>query len=165
MGLFSKLFGGSKQSSLSTSKSGNSAYNFIGDNFGGVGAETFKRSQNEIGNSLNGGFERYADKIGLDFLLDEGMDKIGGGASGRGVFNSGATGRGLMEYGTNIKKTFLNDYLEKLFQNANQGLDAGRLYSGAGAFSESTSRGTGSSTNGIAGFIGQLLGSVGSGGK
>lgn len=157
MGLFSKLFGGGKQTSYSQDKTINRAYDFIGDNYAGVGGETFKRTQNELGNVLGGGFGRYSDQIGLDFLLGEGQDKIGGGAAGRGVFNSGATGKALTEYGTNLKKTYLNDYIDRLFANANQGMEAGKMYADAGTYSESASRGMSSNTPGVAGFLGSIM--------
>lgn len=93
----------------------------------------------------------FSDSAGMNFLLEQGQKAISGDAAGRGVFNSGATGKGLLQYGQNLGKTYLNDYMDRLMSYGQLGLGAGSALSNAGGINQSQSLGGGGSTSGSAG--------------
>jgi len=168
MSLFKKIFGGSTQKSLSTSTSTsmNQAFPWLMGNIGPSALYNYNDSTSHLNDVFAGGFDDYKKQIGYDFLMDEGIDKVGGAFSGKGVYNSGAAGKALTQYGQNLNKTTYNDFIDRLLGRAQVGLGGANAISGAGGFarSDSQSSGIGNSTPGIAGFIGTLLGAAAKGG-
>ena len=166
------LFGGSKskQTSTSTSASGNHAYNDIRDAYSPV-----MQQGNAAGTSLAallglGGnttaqmaaFDNYKQGAGYNHIMDEGQRAITGTAAGRGLLNSGATARALSDYGQKTASTFFDQYLAKLLAMQQTGMQGGDLLARAGAYSNSSgqSTGTSSSNNGIGSMLGSIASSV-----
>lgn len=84
----------------------------------------------------------YANSAGLGFVLDQGQKALSGASAGNGVFNSGATGKALTQYGQNLGKTYLNDYMNRLLDYSKLGLASASSLSGAGSTNISQSAGT-----------------------
>lgn len=84
----------------------------------------------------------YANSAGLGFVLDQGQKALSGASASNGVFNSGATGKALVQYGQNLGKTYLNDYMNRLLDYSKLGLGSASALSGAGATSINQSAGT-----------------------
>jgi hypothetical protein len=91
----------------------------------------------------------WANSSGQNFILDEGQKAISGASASNGTFDSGATGKALVNYGQNVGKTTLNDYMNHLFDYAKLGLGSASALSGAGGVSQGvgTSSGGSSSTS------------------
>jgi hypothetical protein len=144
MSILSALFGGSKNSSNSTSK--NLAYGDIKGataapmqaGFGGI---------TRLGNALSGGFDDYLDQSGFDFALGEGFKGITGAGAAKGLLRSGGTSKALATYADGMKRRAYDNYLNMEANLGQLGIGAGSLLSNAGQVSESTSKG--SQNNGI----------------
>lgn len=89
----------------------------------------------------------FADSAGMNFLLDQGTKAIAGASGANGTFNSGATGKALEQYGQNLGKTYLQDYMNQLGQYAQLGLGAGSALANAGGVNVGQSYGAGSSSS------------------
>lgn len=98
------------------------------------------------------GLEDWSDSAGMNFILDQGQKAISGASAANGVFNSGATGKALQNYGQNIGKTYLNQYMQHLMSLGQLGLGAGSAMSNAGGVNQSQSVGGGSSFSNSAGL-------------
>lgn len=96
--------------------------------------------------SPSSGLENWADSAGMNFILDQGQQAISGASAANGVFNSGATGKALVEYGQNLGKTYLNDYINNLFGLAKVGLGSASALGSAGGVSVNQSSGGGGSS-------------------
>lgn len=96
--------------------------------------------------SASSGLENWADSAGMNFILDQGQQAISGASAANGVFNSGATGKALVEYGQNLGKTYLNDYMNNLFGLAKVGLGSASALGSAGGVSVNQSSGGGGSS-------------------
>lgn len=168
MGIFSTIFGGpSKQSSTSTqqSSSSNRAYEGLNTAFSPLFANAAAGS-NAISALFSGdtsGFDTFKRNTGFNAAAEQGSRGITGNAAASGMLRSGSTARALQGYGTQLQNQYYNNYLDRLFQQANLGFQAGNLVSGAGNVSSSsgtsTSKGTGQS-NGLGGFLGSVLGGI-----
>lgn len=97
--------------------------------------------------SPSSGLENWADSAGMNFILDQGQKAISGASAANGVFNSGATGKALEEYGINLGKTYLNEYMGQLMNYGQLGLGAGSALANAGGVSVGQSAGGGSSSS------------------
>lgn len=87
----------------------------------------------------------FADSAGMNFILDQGQKAISGASASNGVFNSGATGKALVQYGQNLGKTYLGDYMNRLLDYAKLGLGSASALTGAGGTNISQSTQTGGS--------------------
>lgn len=107
----------------------------------------------QVNPSVNPGsaLENFSNSAGMNFILDQGQKAISGASASNGVFNSGATGKALEQFGVNLGKTYLNDYMDRLMNYGQLGLGAGSALANAGGVSQSQSLGGGSSTSGSAG--------------
>lgn len=156
----SKIFGGSKSKSQQTSQnvSYNKAYEPISSGFMPGATSAFNAGTTALNAELGGGFDAYRKKSGFDFMAMLGLDKIAGNRAGRGSFQSGAAMKALADYEDNISRASYNNYLDKLLQQANLGLQGGSLVSGTGGYSQGSSQGTSTSKSspGIGQFIGQI---------
>lgn len=169
MGIFSTIFGGpSKQSSTSTqqSSSSNRAYDALNTAFSPLFGNAAAGS-NAIAALFGGdtsGFDTFKRNTGFNAAVEQGSRGITGNAAASGLLRSGSTARSLQNYGNQMQNQYYNNYMDRLFQQANLGFQAGNLVSGAGnIFSSSgtsTSTGTGAS-GGIGGFLGSALSGIG----
>lgn len=181
------IFGGSKSkqksqnqstsSSQSSSRSWNNAYPQIQEMFGGTARQTGAASDGIAAmlglggdtEAQNAAFDNFLNNSGYSFVQKQGMDGITGNRASKGLLNSGATAKALAGYNQNLTKGFLGDYMDKLFNLGNMGMNAGQLISGAGQESTSNSSSTSQSTGSSSGSskskpgIGGFLGSIGSG--
>lgn len=78
-------------------------------------------------------FQQYQDSTGYQFRLDQGMDAIEGSRAARGILNSGATSKALMEHGQNFASAEYNNYLDRLSQQQNTGLQSAYQVASSGA--------------------------------
>lgn len=157
-----KLFGGSSQKSSSTSTSSNRAYDDINRIFSPVTgmAGTGANALSALLSGDSSGFDAFKNATGFDWQAEQGSRGITGNAAAKGLLNSGSTGKALVSYGNNIQNQFANNYMDKLLQQAQLGLQAGGLISGAGNVSSSTSSSSGSSKPGLGGLIGGIASGV-----
>lgn len=166
MGIFSTIFGGSKQSSTSTqnSSSSNRAYDSLNTAFSPLFANAASGSD-AIAALFGGdtsGFDTFKRNTGFNAAAEQGSRGITGNAAASGLLRSGSTARSLQNYGNQMQNQYYNNYLDRLFQQANLGFQAGNLVSGAGNVSQSTGTSTskGGSSPGIGGFLGTALGGI-----
>lgn len=163
----SKIFGGSKNkqvsSNSSTSSSFNRAYEPISQLFLPQGYSNYTQGNSGVQEILGGSFEDYKKSSGFDFLKEMGIRGTMGQYGSGGVAQSGAAMKALQGFGQNLSQTFADRYLAGRQGQANAGLNVGQLVGQTGNVAQSSSRGTGvgsgSSTPGLAGFIGSILGS------
>ena len=156
------LFGGSKQSSQSSSE--NRAYPYLQEAFSPL-VSTGNQSSNMIANllGLNGtpaqteGFDNWRNSTGYNFGLKQGMDAITGSAAAKGLLNSGSTARALTRFGQDYGSTKFNDYLGQLQGLINPMLQAGGIISNAGQVFKSSSKGE-LSNGGFGSVVGRLFG-------
>lgn len=162
MGLFTKLFGGSR--SKQSSKSYNEAYPFLKETLGssvgyvpqagdaisallGIGGDPAKQ---------RAAFDTFKNSTGYNFLLDSGISAIKGGNASRGLFNSGATGQALTRFGQDLASTTYGDYMDRLLGLGKLGTEAASVISGSGVRSESQGKSS-NDTGGLGKFIGAFL--------
>lgn len=157
----SKLFGGSK--SGSSSSSSNRAYGAVSGAMNpllgqaGTGA-------NALAALLGGdttGFDAYKKATGFDAMAEQGSRGITGNAAAGGLLRSGSTGKALQTFGQNLQDQFAGSYMDRLLQQAGIGFNAANAMTGAGATSQSTQKSK--SKPGIGGLLGAGL-SIASGG-
>lgn len=105
------------------------------------------------------GLENFANSAGMQFIRDQGIKSIEGSQAGKGMLQSGATGKALSTFGTNLGKTYLNDYLNHLMDYAGIGSKNAAILGSTGGVSQSTglSSGSGSSTGGKNGLLNNLI--------
>lgn len=153
-----KLFGGSKQTS--TSSSSNRAFDQLNQTFSPLTGQA-ATGANALAALLGGdpsGFNAFKDATGFDAISNIGSRGITGNAAARGLLRSGSTGRALQQYGDTIQNQFANTYLDKLLQQAGIGLQAGNLISGAGQVGQSQQ--SSRSKPGIGGFLGGITSGI-----
>lgn len=149
----------------STSESGNTAYPFLQQQFGGLTG-----AAGQGGNALaallgvggdpaaaDAAFKNYRDSSGFDFLLDTGSRAITGSQAAKGLLKSGSTLKRLEQYGQDLASTKFDNYLARLMGLSGLGLQAGQLLGGAGQYSKGISKGP---SEGLAGPLGSLLSSA-----
>lgn len=179
----SGIFGGSKQkqsstqqsSSTSHSESGNQAYPWLQQQYGGqvgtgLGANNAIANLLGLGDSQAGAdaFNAYKNSAGYQSALTAGTDAIMGNKAAGGLLQSGSALRGISRFGSDLASQYYDKYLNNLLGLSNQGLQAGSLISGAGQYSksDSSSQSTGSSTGsssskpGIGGLIGGIASAI-----
>jgi hypothetical protein len=88
----------------------------------------------------------------MNFILDQGQKAISGASAGNGTFDSGATGKALEQYGQNIGKSYLDDYMNRLLGYSQLGLGSASALSGAGSQSQSVGTSTGNSNSSSFGY-------------
>lgn len=170
MGFLSKK-SESKQQAQSTNESGNHAFDQISQGFGDTGAATFNNSNESImdllglngDNSQDSGFQKFLESSGFGTILDTGSRAITGNAASQGWLNSGATGKRLTEFGQDLGRSSVSDYIQNLFNLQKGGLGAGQLVAGTGNYSRGQSTSSGTSTTRDGSGIAGALGSVGAG--
>ena len=161
--------------SSSHSESGNKAYPWLQDQYGGmVGGGT--RAYDAIGNLLGLGdpsagaaaFDAYKKSAGYQNALTAGTDAIVGNRAAGGLLQSGSALKGISRFGSDLASQYYDKYLNNLLGLSQQGLQAGGLISNAGQYSLSdstsqssgTSSGSSSSKPGLGGFIGGLASAI-----
>lgn len=173
------LFGGSKSKTASQSnsvahnESGNTNNDFIKSAFGDTARST--QNSNDMLAKLLGlaGSQDQAESQaafqntpGYAFARDEGLRGVDQNFAGNGNFNSGARDKARMKFGTGLADQTYGQYMDRLFNYGQQGLQAGNLISGSGQYSfgdsTSNSMSKGKSTSqepGVAQFLGAILAS------
>lgn len=153
----SAIFGGSKQSSTSS----NQAYPYLRQELSGQ-VNNGNGANNLIAGLLGtggdpaaaaSGLQAFRNSAGYQSQLDTGLDAINSNAAARGLLNSGSTLKGLTRYGQELGSSFYDKYLNNLFQQNSQGLQAAGIIGGAGGQSTQKS----SSKPGLGGFLGAVL--------
>lgn len=156
----SSIFGGSSQQGYnrSSSNSSNRAFPILNNRMTDTSAQLYNRGGRALANQLGGGFEKYKNQTGFNFMERLGLNRVAGSYSGRGAFGSGAAMKSLAQYENNLEKQSYNDYLDRLMGSAGLGQQGFGTLASAGGTSRSTSSGTtsGSSSNGAGGFLGAL---------
>lgn len=155
MGLFTKIFGGSR----SKNRSWNNAYPMLSESLSGTIGKTGEVSNAiaamlGLGGDNSAAFNNFKNSTGYNFLLDSGISAIKGGNASQGLFNSGATGQALTRYGQNLASTTYGDYMDRLLGLGQLGLGAANTVAGAGSESKGKSSGD---TGAFGSFIGSLL--------
>ncbi len=179
----SKIFGGSKSKSRSSStqsssnesfgRSSNRAFDILNNSIGESSLGAYNTGLEALNNELAGGYEGYKDNNSFDFMRLMGLDRTASPYAGRGAFNSGAAMKALSQYDANYKDQFYNNYLDQLYRQSQLGLGGGQLLAGTGGTSEQGSRGSSRgqssgytesrSNRGLGGFIGGGLSGIGIG--
>ena len=125
-GIADTLFG-SPGKQKSSSESGNHAWDAI--------SGAFKPALGYVGqagglasNNLNQGPGGFADTGGFKFLMDQGTDSVNSNFYSRGLGQSGAAMKGLEKYRHGLASTYLNQYMDQVFNLGKLGLgkDSGR---------------------------------------
>jgi hypothetical protein len=154
------IFGGKKSSTS------NKSYNELNSAFSpitsqaGTGADALSAL---LGGDATG-FNNYKAATGFDGAAEAGSRGITGNAAASGLLRSGSTGKALEAYGTGLQNQYAQSYLGNLFNQANLGLDAGKVISGAGQTSTSSEKPglfNAGSALGKGGGLGAFLGGLG----
>lgn len=95
------------------------------------GSNPYNPSPGNANDALN----TFSNSSGMNFILDQGQKAISGASAGNGTFNSGATGKALEQYGQNIGKSYLQNYMDNLKNYANIGLGSASALTGSGGTS------------------------------
>lgn len=150
------LSGGSK----SKSESGNKAYGWTKDTYGGMasgGVDGFNALGNILGlggsGAHDGAMQDYWDSSGGQFLLNQGLGDLNGKFASMGLSKSGSAMKAMEGYRQDLASTKLDNYLSRLSELSKLGLGAGGLIVDAGQYSKSKGSGGGG------GLLGSLLGS------
>lgn len=157
-GVLQSLFGGSSNKSTQTSTSGNNAFGYLKDALSGnvtTGNNAFSAMASALGLGGAGGpadttgVNNYMNSAGYQTMLDQGSKAITGNASAKGLLNSGSTLKALTSFGQNLGQQGFNNYLTQLGSLFSGGQQSANTIAGAGQFSNSTGKSSGSSSNGI----------------
>lgn len=153
-GIVDTLFG-SEGKQKSSSESGNHAWDTLKGSLspalGYVG-----QAGGLASNVLNGGPGGFADSGGMKFLLDQGTNQVNSNFYSRGLGQSGAAMKGLEKYRHGLASTYLNQYMDQVFNLGKLGLGAGGVLADAGRWSKSQGKGS----SGKDGILGDIIGAV-----
>lgn len=145
-----KIFGGSKSKSTSS----NRAYEDVNQQINPLlshaktGADAYQRM-------LSGdttGFDAFKEGTGFNFDLERGFDGINSNSASRRILKSGASAKALQSFGSNLQNTYANNYMDRLYNQANLGFNAASTLTNAGGTATQTS----TSSPGLGGFIGGI---------
>lgn len=156
----------------SSSNQHNQAYPYLQKLLGGT-VETGQAAGNSLADMLglngpssqNQGFSNWQNSTGYQFGKNQGMQSIIGDAATHGLLNSGSTLKALNSFGQNYANTQYGNFTSMLQNLLGAGLQGASTIGSAGNVSNSQSTGisssygqsTGSSTQGVAPFFGQLM--------
>lgn len=93
-----------------------------------------------------GALNTWANSGGMDFLREQGTRAIEGSKAAGGTLMSGSTGTELLKMGQKLGSTYLNDYMNKLFDYAKLGQGSSGLLGSAGQWSKNSGSSSGEST-------------------
>lgn len=149
-GIVDTLFGKEGKQSSST---GNHAYEGLNSAFspalGYVG-----QAGGLASNILSQGPGGFADTGGMKFLLDQGTNQVNSNFYSRGLGQSGAAMKGLEKYRHGLASTYLNQYMDQVFNLGKLGLGAGGVLADAGRYSKSKGN------SGKQGIAGDIIGAI-----
>lgn len=77
-------------------------------------------------------FNTFRDSTGYQFQFDEGMRALNSGWAAKGALNSGAAMKSFGQYGQNLAKGALGQYMDRLAAQANTGMGAASALAGVG---------------------------------
>lgn len=156
MGLFSTLFGGSKNSSSSSNRFADQ----INQQFSPMiapGVQSMGAAANILGlggpEARSSALSNWWDSSGGDFLLNQGLDDVDAMYRSKGLANSGAAMKEMENYRSGLASTKLGEGMSQLTDLSRLSLGAGGLIANTGQ----QSQGTGKNNNGIGGFLGAGL--------
>jgi hypothetical protein len=98
--------------------------------------------------------DAFANSTGMDFMREQGIKALEGSQAGRGMLQSGATGTKLIDFGTKLGSTYLNQYIDRLLDYSKLGLGGASAMTSAGGWSKGTN--TGTSSGGKEGALPQI---------
>ncbi len=166
----------STSTSTQTSESGNHAYNDLNQallptvNYLSQGGNALASLLGIPMNNADGtaapdqgaALNQFSNSTGMDFIRNQGVKAIEASQGGKGMFQSGATGKALQSFGQGLGSTFLNQYLQNLFDYSRLGLGGAGVLAGAGGYSNSTgtSNSTSTSKGPKKGIIGDIAGAA-----
>lgn len=141
LGIASSIFG--NKSAKKQTAAVNQGFNYLKGNEGVNQAQQFGSQAAGLQAGLLGlggdqaaaeqAFQQYQDSTGYQFRLGQGMDAIEGSRAARGVLNSGATAKELTQYGQNMASAEFNNYLDRLGQQQQVGLNSAYQVASSGA--------------------------------
>lgn len=117
-------------------------------------------------------FDNYLNSTDFQFALDTGRDAITGSRAARGILDSGRSGAELTRFGSNLGRSYMDNYLAQLQGDAQMGLNANQSYGNvltgqASEMAEITQRAgqdraaiTGDMYAGIGSGLGQMFGAT-----
>lgn len=94
----------------------------------------------------------FADTGGFKFLLDQGTNQVNSNFYSRGLGQSGAAMKGLEKYRHGLASTYLNQYMDQLFNLGKLGIGAGSVLSNTGQWSKGS--------GGKQGIAGDIIGAI-----
>jgi hypothetical protein len=137
----------------------------------GEGRDMPMREGQSSTDAANEAFNNYLQSSDYQFRMGSGTNAITGSRAASGILNSGRTGTELVDFGQQLGSRYMDRYLDNLNQDAQTGLQASMAYgnvltgsasqlaSGAAQYGNNQAGVTGNMYEGIAGGIGQVLGS------
>lgn len=111
--------------------------------------------------SAGSALDDFSNSAGMDFIRSQGVKAIDASQAGKGMLNSGATGQALSDYGTNLGKTYLNNYLQDLGSLAGIGQNQTNSLVDAGRTMASSGTSSGSGTGAKPGLLQTIAGNPG----
>jgi hypothetical protein len=145
------------------------------------GANAFRTRQALLGlggdeGAARDAFNNYLNSTDFRFAMESGQQGISGSRAARGLLGSGRTGVALTEFGQNLGRRYMGNYLGQLQGDAQMGLNAAQTYgnvitgnasqmaSGAAQSGAALASNIGNTYGGVAAGIGQMLNSPTAGG-
>lgn len=114
--------------------------------------------------STGSGLNDWANSAGMQFVRDQGIKALEGSRAGKGMLQSGGTGKALVKFGQNLGNTYLQQYMNNLFEHARLGIAAGGLVGSAGGWSKGTGQSSGKAEGEKKGLLSSIISAVAAGG-
>lgn len=131
--------------------------NSVGQNFQTGVPAAVPAGSTATDNPQQSALEQFTNSAGMNFLRDQGIKTINADKSAKGLLQSGSTGVALEKFGQGLASTYLNQYMQNLFEQQRIQLGAGGLLASAGQYSKGTGTSSGSSNQGKHGLIPDIL--------
>ena len=152
----------------SKQRSTNMEQKFVNDNLKPVATNLLAQGQGGLssyfgtltGSDGGAGLRQFEDASGYQDIFDESQRAVTGSNAARGLLASGSTVRGLADRGAQLKKQSLGDFLTRLLQGSQAGLQGGMNAANTVAEVGSQNERVGGWKQ-ILGDVGQIAGAVG----
>lgn len=97
------------------------------------GAQAFQTRQALLGlggdpQAARQAFDNYLNSTDFQFALETGRDAITGSRAARGLLDSGRTGAALTQFGSDLGRRYMSNYLGELGRDSQLGFNAGQTY-------------------------------------
>jgi hypothetical protein len=93
------------------------------------------------GPAQTAGLETFANSGGMKFLRDQANEQVTSNQAAKGLLNSGSTLTALQDRGHGLASTYLNSYMDKLFNFSDIGTKSAATMTGAGSWSKGSGQG------------------------